>query len=239
LEAFQQLLRVAVSHHYAPFLSHPRSGQLELFSDPELNMGTAHVRRGEYEQALRSFTAQARKQPGNVWALYNAALLQGMRGEESQALQLLGQARELHPGEPFASAWRRALGRKILSRRVVEPVPPSAPLVQAEASHCWQWESPALGDIRWSRHSEAELLADYHPGRCAGPGRACAISRYWIRFHSGLWSSPLRPGVDDEHSKPTYEGARQRAIAMFADHPHRYEYCVQAALSPARSAPAP
>ena len=227
LEAFQQVLRVAVSHHYAPFLAHPRSEVLELFNGPGLEAGTAHVRRGEYVEALQAYALQASQQPTDARALYNAALLHGLHGEEARALELLGQARELQPGEPFASAWRRALGRRVFSQRLAEPVPPAAPSAQAEDWQCWEWESAPLGDIRWGRRAESTLLADYHPGRCAGAGRACVISRYWIRFHLGLWSAPFHPGVDDEHPKTTYEGARQRALAMFADHRHRYEYCVQ------------
>jgi len=235
-EMFWRTLREGVGLHYFRWLPHEVPERLVLVGT-EADERVRALREGRFEDALEGWLRESKEEPKAHGALYDAAMVLALRGEDSQALRLLAEARAVKDVPLYETAWQR-VQQRVSRRLVVGGAPPARPefpgdrTSQARApEQCFTVERKPTRDPRWfqgvSLLIEEALLAEYHPAECARPGVRCSIDYYQVRWAQGLWSEPFLPGLNDLDAKPHYDGTRRRKWSYFYDHLYRYRYCVR------------
>ncbi|MFN7935030.1 MAG: tetratricopeptide repeat protein [Bryobacteraceae bacterium] len=76
---------------------------------PHKDMGTIHLRRKEYPDAVREFQIASQKAPGNVEILKLLGLALIQSGRHQEAAQTLQTVLRLSPSDPQAAQWLRGL----------------------------------------------------------------------------------------------------------------------------------
>ena len=224
------LLHEAVALHYFPFLPHPRTERLTLVED--LPDAIQAVREARYEDALRAWSQRLEQAPTEPDALYNAAAMNVLLGEDRRALHLLARALQQADSPLYRGLRERVLRRRSLAQRLGAAPPESASRgATAEVpTRCFDVEREPIGDVRWARGlspvMDEGILRDYHPLECDTPGVRCHIDSYQMQWFSGKWSSRFQPGLNDLDRLPNYDGTPRRRWAAFIDHVHRYRVCV-------------
>jgi hypothetical protein len=232
-EAFWVTLRELVGLHYFPLLAHQVPEPLQLVG-PVDDEGVRAFQQGRYTDALAVWRQRYEADPDDHGALYNAACVHAVRGEDRQALPLLSAARALKDSPLYEAAWRR-VQQRVSRRWPAEPSRPQGRLSTGAAprtapEQCWTFENIAHKDIRWSQglslDIQQERLREYHPEQCGWPGVRCAIDFYQVKWSLGIWSERFFPGQNDMDKKLNYDGTPRRMWSYFYDHTHRYRYCV-------------
>ncbi|AKJ08377.1 Hypothetical protein AA314_10003 [Archangium gephyra] len=232
---FLALLHEAVGLHYFLLLPHEVRERLELVGRED-EPGVRAFREGRHADALKEWLARAEADPKDHAALYNAARVLALRGEDRRALRLLGRARTVEDLPLYREQWQRVHQRVARMREIgAGKARPEerARREQAERSpaRCHTVEREAGRDPRWTYglgvELEEALLAEYHPAECDQPGVRCAIDSYQVRWNNGIWSIRYLPGLNDLDAKPQYDGTRRRMWSYFYDHTHRYRYCAR------------
>jgi len=234
-EMLWAMLREGVGLHYFRWLPHEVPERLVLVGT-EADENVRALREGRDADALEGWRRKYEEEPEAHGALYDAAMVLALRGEDSQALRLLAEARQVKDLPLYEGAWQRVHQR--VSRRLVVGAPPARPERPGlpapearEAEQCFTIEREPTRDPRWfqgiSLLIEEALLAEYHPAQCGRPGVRCSIDYYQVKWGQGLWSEPFLPGLNDLDPKPHYDGTRRRKWSYFYDHLHRYRYCAR------------
>ncbi len=233
-EMFWTVLREAVGLHYFRLLPAGLPERLELVGT-EGEAGVRAFREGRYEDALAEWRRKYEADGKAHGALYDAALVHVMRGEDGEALRLFARAWQVEDRPLYRAAWERVLRRVARTQVVGAPGRAEAIMTRGvpgntEPRRCFFVERGPSGDPRWSRglavDLEEELLAQYHPEHCGQSGARCTIDFYLVRFFNGIWSERMQPGLNDLDETSNHDGTRRRRWSLFYDHEHRYRYCV-------------
>jgi hypothetical protein len=227
-----------VGLHYFRLLPHEVPERLVLVGT-QADEGVRAVREGRYADAREEWRRKYEEDPKAHGALYDAAMVLALEGEDTQALPLLAKARGVEDLPLYREAWQR-VRQRVARRRVVGALPAPKEGTGArdsgerEPEQCFLVEQEPTRDPRWyqgvSLIIEEALLAEYHPAECARPGVRCSIDYYQVKWKNGdpvVWSEPYLPGLNDLDVKPHYDGTRRRKWSYFYDHMHRYRYCVR------------
>ncbi len=94
-ELFMNVIREAVGVHYYPYFAHKVAERMVLVDDEPLKPGVQAALRGNFDEALQAWVEVAAKDPKAHGALYNAALMHLIKGDDEGALGLLEQAYKL------------------------------------------------------------------------------------------------------------------------------------------------
>jgi hypothetical protein len=232
-EAFWVMLRELVGLHYFPLLPHRVAEQLTLVGSAE-DEGLRALRAGREEDALAVWRGRYERHPEDHGALYNAARVHALRGNDRQALQLLLAARAVKDAPLYQEAWRRVQQRVSRSWPPESSRPGDRPPTEGTgktaSTQCFLHEQAASSDIRWTQGLSLDIgeerLREYHPEQCGWPGVRCSIDFYQVKWFVGIWSERFFPGQNDIDRKLNYDGTQRRMWSSFYDHTHRYRYCV-------------
>jgi tetratricopeptide (TPR) repeat protein len=233
-EAFWALLQELVGLHYFLLLPHQVPERLELVGTAG-DEGVRACEEKRYADALEVWRRRYETDPRDHRALYNAARLSSLLGDDTRALQLLSAARAVEDVALYQEA------RERVQRRVARSWTPGASRPRARSlgaqaqegsspTQCFSIEHGQTRDPRWLRglalDIQEEVLRDYHPERCGWPGVRCALDSYQVKWAVGIWSERFLPGQNDLDRKPNLDGTRRRMWSYFYDHSYRYRYCV-------------
>jgi hypothetical protein len=123
-ELFMAALRAAVQVHYYPYVPHVVSEKYLLADGDALKPGLHAALGGRYEEARAMWEEVYTADPQAHGALFNAAVMLSIRGDDEGAAELLKQARAIRDGMIYqkesASIARRLQMKKTISAAGVE-----------------------------------------------------------------------------------------------------------------------
>lgn len=233
-EAFWALLQELVGMHYFLLLPQEVPERLELVGKAE-DEGVRACGEKRYADALEVWRRRYETDPRDHGALYNAARLHALRGDDTRALQLLSAAQAVEDVPLYEEARQRVQRRVARSwtpgaSRPRDELLPAAIQEETSPAQCFDIEHGQTRDPRWLRglalDIQEELLREYHPERCGWPGVRCTLDHYQVKWAVGIWSERFLPGQNDLDRKPNLDGTRRRMWSYFYDHTYRYRYCV-------------
>lgn len=89
---FPEALQAATGLHYFPFLPQQVSERIVLIDDEPYKEGVLAAQSGRFDEALASWTKVYEADPKAHGALYNAAMMHLLRGDDARAAELLQKA---------------------------------------------------------------------------------------------------------------------------------------------------
>ena len=164
-----------------------------VLGDAVLRTGDAYFKRNQYNQAITYYNeAVNNNYPGFIYALYQKAIIEGLRGNTAQKILALENIANEYPRSEYAddALFQLGLTYQTLSqlqqaiapfRRIVEQYQSSSPLVNESLLQ--------LGLVNYTRKppsitTSRSFPTTRRPAKATGPGRP------WKRSTSGIWAGP-------------------------------------------------
>ncbi|MBI3181198.1 MAG: tetratricopeptide repeat protein [Myxococcales bacterium] len=117
----RQAIEHAVALHLYPLLPHQVSERLVLADDDPYKEGVLLAQSGRYDEALASWLKVAQSNPKAHGALYNAALMHLVRGEDAKAEELLLKAVSIDDRWLYGELLRSVRDRLAMKKQVGLP----------------------------------------------------------------------------------------------------------------------
>jgi len=125
-DLFMASLREAVGVHLYPFFPHKVHENLVMMDDEPLKPALQAALRGAYDEALAGWTELFQKDPQNHGAMYDAAMMLYVKGDEDGAYLLLKKAYALKDKWIYG-AMMDSIGERLAMRKAIGPAGVNAP----------------------------------------------------------------------------------------------------------------